>query len=116
MKLLVCGGRDYADRRYLYAVLDAVHEKCGIRIVIHGNAPGADTLAGEWAAERGIHAAVVQALWDVHGKAAGPRRNEAMLLLAPDGVLAFPGGRGTDGMVALAESAGITVMDQRGRG
>lgn len=113
MKLLVCGGRDYANIDHVYSVLSAVHAKRGISILIHGDAPGADTLAGEWAMERGIHVARVPALWDRYGSAAGPKRNEAMLQLNPDGLVAFPGGRGTNGMVELAKSAGITVMDQR---
>lgn len=113
MKHLVCGGRDYTNKAHVCSVLSAIHAKRGISILIHGAAPGADTLAGEWAMERGIHAASVPALWDRYGPAAGPKRNEAMLLLKPDGLVAFPGGRGTDGMVRLAKNAGITVMDQR---
>lgn len=109
MKALVCGGRDFTDRDALFAALDRAHAKRPLTMVIHGGAKGADTLAGQWASARGILSARVDALWDAHGKAAGPRRNRAMLELFPEGVIAFPGGAGTADMVAAAREAGVPV-------
>ncbi len=48
-RLLVTGGRDFADRDLLYATLDRLHAEHNIIVVIHGDAKGADRLAGEWA-------------------------------------------------------------------
>lgn len=110
VKLLVCGGRDFADEPFLERTLDAVHAKRPLSILIHGDAQGADTLAMMWAKRRGIHYASVPALWDALGKAAGPRRNEAMLLLSPDAVVAFPGGRGTAHMITAARKAGVHIV------
>jgi hypothetical protein len=110
VKLLVCGGRDYQDINRVMRVLDNIHEKCGITEIIHGAAKGADSLAGQWARKNGIKETAVPANWDLYGRRAGPLRNEEMLLLAPDGVVAFPGGRGTAHMARIAEEAGIKVM------
>lgn len=108
--LLVCGGRDYADREHVFYILD--HYKP--RLVIQGGARGADDLAHAWCMERGVHCAEVRALWDAFGKSAGSRRNVAMMLLKPTAVVAFPGGVGTNHMVQTAVAAGIQVVDLRG--
>lgn len=113
MKVLVCGGRDFDDAQFVWSSLRAAHAKRPITLLIHGAAPGADLLAEQWAGATGVNYAAVPALWAMHGKAAGPRRNRAMLLLEPDGVIAFPGGKGTADMVAAAEAAGIKVWQPK---
>ena len=116
MKLLVCGGRDYTDRAALCAALDRVHARRGIELIIHGAARGADTLAAEWAKVRGIPSRPFPALWDVDGKAAGFIRNQRMLDCGkPDGLAAFPGGRGTADMINRARSAGVPVWQPYGQ-
>lgn len=111
MKLLVCGGRDYIDQDRVYSTLDRIHVKRNIRVLIEGGAKGADAIARRWAHLRGVTCATVPAQWEAHGRKAGPIRNEAMLTLGPDGVLAFPGGSGTENMKQLARDAGVTVME-----
>lgn len=49
MIVLVCGGRDYTDAKYLNRRLDELHAKLRFTHLIHGNAKGADTLADDWA-------------------------------------------------------------------
>lgn len=107
--IIVCGGRDYGDRETVFAALDHLHKKRSIDILIHGDAPGADTLAGEWAESRCIFSIACPADWKAHGKAAGPIRNTAMLTFNPVGVVAFPGGTGTADMVRQAKSKGVNV-------
>lgn len=110
-RLLVCGGRDYADRGHAFATLDRVHRKRPVGLVIHGGARGADTLAGEWAEARGIEVWRFPAMWAQDGKGAGPIRNARMLEVGrPQGVVAFAGGAGTGDMIRRAEAAGVTVM------
>lgn len=104
-KILVCGGRDYFDKDVVFRVLDRVFPK----MIIEGGAEGADTMARLWANSRGVHVATVIAQWSKLGKKAGPLRNEAMILLEPDLVLAFPGGRGTEHMVRTAKKANVPV-------
>ena len=117
MRVLICGGRDYQDRRGVFAALDRLHAKRGIGCVIHGGAAGADFLAGAWADERGITTATFPADWSTHGLAAGPLRNQQMIDEGkPDGVIAFPGGAGTADMVERARRAGVTVWEPAGKG
>lgn len=116
MKLLVCGGREYADKQTLYSYLDIVlsDEENLITHVIHGNARGADKLAHGWAVLKGIQPVACDALWEVGGEynaRAGLIRNENMLMLNPDLVVAFPGGRGTAHMVKIAKAAKIRVIE-----
>jgi hypothetical protein len=96
MRVLVCGGRDYADRDWLYAELDRLRAERGFSLVIAGGARGADTLAEEWARARGVSCEVYRADWEGLGRKAGPTRNARMLAEGkPDLVVGFPGGRGT---------------------
>lgn len=136
MKILVCGGRKFgcagsryltpalkaqleAERRFLFETLDLLYVEYGFTLVIHGDAQGADRLAGEWARTRGIHECKVPALWDYYHTSSGHRRNTEMLKLMEkrerstgrsDMVVAFPGGRGTQDMVAKAKGAGYRVL------
>lgn len=109
MKVLVCGGRDYTDEMTLFDVLDQLRHQHHIRHIIHGNANGADSMAGKWARINGVQEVVCPANWDKFGKSAGNTRNERMLELSPDMVVAFPGGRGTADMVSKANWAGVYV-------
>lgn len=110
MRVIVCGGRDYADADMVAKTLDQLHAGEPIDVLMHGAAPGADTLASAWAAKRGIPQISFPALWHVHGRSAGPRRNAKMLADGRPGlVVAFPGGRGTADMISQAERAGVPV-------
>lgn len=110
MRVLVCGGRDYAHWLRVLVALDKLHATKGITCVIHGAARGADALAGRWAEERGVPCESYPADWSTHGKRAGFLRNAQMLEQGkPDGVVAFPGGRGTEDMVRQSERAGLKV-------
>lgn len=110
MRLLVCGGRDFSDTALLERILDDIHSKTPVTCLVHGAARGADTLAAQWAASRGVPALAFQADWERDGRAAGPLRNARMLEEGrPDSVVAFPGGRGTADMVARSRRAGLPV-------
>ena len=121
MKVLVCGGRDYDDIESVYSQLSALRAEHNDVFVIHGGCVtvdprtgskrGADYLAGAWAHCHSRPCAEVKADWDKFGCAAGPIRNKWMLLLEPDLVLAFPGGKGTAHMVSIARKAGIEVRE-----
>lgn len=113
MIVLVCGGRNYADRIHLWDVLEAFETLFGpIAQLIHGGARGADRLAGEWATLRHIPVRQFPAQWDKNGRAAGPLRNQQMLDEGkPDIVVAFPGGAGTADMVRRAHAADIKVIE-----
>ena len=109
MKVLVCGGRNYADRKKVFEILDAIQPKPDC--IIEGGAKGADRLAREWAANAFVRVETYDADWKRYGHAAGPLRNKRMLIEGePDLVIAFPGGRGTANMTAKAEQYGVDVQ------
>ena len=108
---IVCGGRDYFDMRAMYKALDALANKVDIGMIIHGGAEGADALASAWAFQRCIPCLSVPANWGEHGKAAGPMRNQKMIEMVVDGVVAFPGGPGTKDMTSRAKAAGVNVWE-----
>ena len=114
MKLLVTGGRKYKNRPQLWRHLDQIHKETPIEILIHGDAEGADTMADEWAKERGVQRVVCPACWGHYDSSiAGHRRNRFMLELLPNRVVAFPGGAGTGNMVAQAHHKKVPVLDLR---
>jgi len=110
-RILVCGGRDYADREALWEFLDN-YSPPAITAIISGMARGADTLAAEWAITYGVVLRPFPANWREHGKAAGAIRNQQMIDEGmPDVVVAFPGGVGTADMVRRARKAKIHVVE-----
>lgn len=108
-KVIVCGGRDYENWQHVHSELNALHKQLKITHVIHGDAPGADKAGGRWAREHGVQEIVCPSNWDKHGTRGGPLRNQAMLQLVPDLVLAFPGGRGTADMTRQANEGFFTI-------
>lgn len=111
LKIVVCGGRDYADNAHVWNRLSEIDDVFGIASVAHGGAPGADSEAGKWAANARKPCQVFPARWKQEGKRAGPLRNQRMLdQFQPDAVVAFPGGRGTADMVRRATDAGVKII------
>lgn len=119
MRVLVCGGRDYLDEARVFAELDSI----GPTYVMEGGqrtrdaetgeiVGGADFFAYRWASARDVAGCTYDADWNVHGRAAGPIRNQRMLDEGkPDLVVAFPGGVGTADMVRRARKAGVPVKE-----
>lgn len=113
MRLLVCGGRDFKNYHRVFDVLDKVHRKYKISLLIHGaqrtyshpdsNEPdfGADFIASEWAKSRGIKEKPFPADWKTHGKPAGFIRNAEMAKEKLDMAISFSGGNGTAMMMRL---------------
>ena len=108
MRVIVCGGRTYGNRQRVFETLDAIHAETPITALMHGNARGADNLADDWAMGK-CETLTFPPLWEVHGKSAGPKRNQEMLEAKPDLVVAFPGSHGTADMVRRAKAAGVLV-------
>jgi len=110
IRLLITGGRNFDDQELLDRALEHVHNKFGIAVLIHGDASGADKMAGAWASARGIEVLACPADWKKFGRAAGPIRNKSMLNEKPDMLLAFPGGTGTRHMVSVATKAELPII------
>jgi len=109
--LIVCGGRAFDAKDFLWAKLDHIHATKPILTIIHGEARGADTLAKQWAMARHVQCVGFPARWDDFGVAAGAIRNSEMLKYSGvSGVIAFPGGRGTQDMITKAMIAKLPLM------
>lgn len=110
-RIVVTGGRDYANRALVYSTLDHLHATLDITQLMHGACPygGADILAEDWAKSREVTYVGIPALFKQFGKLAGPARNRRMMRTKPDLVVAFPGGRGTANCVHWAEVAEIPI-------
>lgn len=110
-RVLVCGGRDYHNRKLVESTLDSLSQEIGRFVVVCGGASGADFLAHQWAVNKDYPRWVFPAEWAVFGASAGPRRNVEMLKEAkPEYVVAFQGGAGTDNMIEEARRHGVPVQ------
>ena len=107
VRIIICGGRDFGDAMMLSFVLSQVHGKRTIVEIIHGCEPGADLMGDWWARQNGIK---VTPDWETHGQAAGAARDQQMLALDPDGVVAFPSGHETADLVNAAREREIPVL------
>ena len=105
--VMVTGSRSWRRGGVVKAKLRALNPK----LVMHGGARGADELAQKACDELGIATYVLEPLWAIHGKAAGVKRNEALLAGEPDVVLAFWDGSspGTGHAIKAARRRGIRV-------
>ena len=108
LRIIVCGGRDYDTFDAVYSQLESLPKDT---VIVHGAASGADSLAGKAAHLLGLDVETYPAKWVTYGKAAGLIRNKQMLESGVDLVIAFSGGKGTAGMVALARAAGSSVIE-----
>jgi hypothetical protein len=111
------GGRDLAwPKQRIASELLARSGGRLVHLVLHGGARGADAAIGRAAQQLGWSALVMPAQWQLHGRAAGPIRNRALLEQAVARavahsspscrtsvlVVAFPGGAGTASLVREA--------------
>ena len=119
--VLICGSRNWIGFEEAELIKEELRQLPLDAVVIHGAAPGADSLAGFEADLMGLKVVGVPADWDEFGLEAGPIRNRKML----DGllrariaghevrVIAFHYdpklGKGTRDMVGIAEFYGISI-------
>ena len=108
MVVIVCGSRKWKDADAIRIELVKLPVDT---LIIHGDAQGADTLAGEIAIGLGLRVKAIPARWKELGKSAGTLRNQHMLDLGPDFVLAFcvdiTGTTGTMDMLRRARAKGV---------
>ncbi len=107
-RFLVCGGRDFDNAELVDRALSFLRNKHPDFTLVHGACRGADLLAAGWAKRNGITDEPHPADWSL-GRKAGPLRNKAMLESGIDGVIAFPGGRGTQNMLQIARDNNTPV-------
>lgn len=120
-RILVTGSRGWTDDQ---AIVDAMLDLKNWHpfvwedvVIVHGACPtGADYLVNLWANNVGIKTEKHPADWKKYGRAAGPKRNQQMVDLGADVVLAFrnPGSRGTQDCINRAIKAGLNVKIYEG--
>jgi hypothetical protein len=112
-RVLVTGSRDWDDRDAIDLALYGAYVELGSgTVLVSGACPtGADAIAEELWALRGLPVERHPADWKRWGKAAGSLRNQEMVDLGADVCLAFPlpDSRGTRHCMKAAERAGIPV-------
>lgn len=115
-RVLVTGSRDWTSRDIIFYALDwLLAERGQSLVIVHGACPrGADAIADEWARLRNVPVERYPANWSpggVFNRAAGHRRNSAMVHTVPAGCRAFirNNSPGATGCAAAAERAGIAT-------
>lgn len=123
MRIIVCGSRDWSSYNDIYTFLRGyrvyVNDTTagGPATVVHGDARGADRLAGDAARRLGMRVEPHRADWSGRGLMAGHERNRLMLALGADLVVAFKHDfnpkmdrGGTENMIRIAMEAGVRTI------
>ncbi|MBS3648759.1 hypothetical protein KEU06_08970 [Pseudaminobacter sp. 19-2017] len=110
------GGRNFLNLKFLDLSMQPIKSILNPSFITHGNATGADKLLGFWARSNSVGERalpITKADWERFRKAAGPRRNQAILdsQPRPHAVVAMPGGSGTADMVCRSRQQGFPVID-----
>jgi predicted Rossmann fold nucleotide-binding protein DprA/Smf involved in DNA uptake len=108
--ILVAGSRNFVNAERLAEILA---ENVGADdTIVEGGAKGVDAMARQWAEARDISVVEIRADWAKYGRAAGPKRNDAMTaFIAEHGgraVFIWDGeSKGTKQCILSARKAGI---------
>jgi hypothetical protein len=102
MKTAVVGTRTFDDYQELKRTLESLKNKP--TEIISGGARGADALAERYAKENNIKLTVIEANWNLHGKAAGPIRNLLIVEACEQAVAMWNGeSKGTENTIKTAQ-------------
>lgn len=119
-RLLVAGGRDFYDYKYIEEVLTnwfindfpedpSSREESEITLV-HGDSAGVDRIAAAWAAYNGLLIEPHPAKWESLGRQAGIIRNKEMIQSGINYAILFPGSKGTLNMERQLIAANISFL------
>ena len=110
-RVLFTGSRNWYNDRIIAKVIDSLPADA---VVIHGAARGgADAIVDRLAKARGLKVEAYPADWNMHGKAAGPIRNQRMIDEGrPTEAYAYPmfDSKGTWDCVRRCEAAGVPTI------
>lgn len=82
------GSRGWTDKAAIARVLDDVHTRQHISLIVSGGAYGPDRIAAKWARDHGVELLVYEPDWKTAGRRAGAIRNQA-IVDAVDYIIAF---------------------------
>ena len=114
MNIVIAGSRTFTEYSIISRTVNMILAKWRFNkefdILYSGCAKGVDTLAIDYAKEKGIKYKEFPANWEIHGNDAGPIRNSKMIATA-DGLVAFWDGKSKDtkDIIGKAERKGIKV-------
>lgn len=108
MKLAVVGSRSINNRGRVYKCLDDCLDKANEigkeLVLVSGGARGIDTMAMDFAKDRGLTIIIVYPDWDKHGRSAGFKRNHVIWEIADCGIAFWDGvSKGTEHSFDLAK-------------
>lgn len=118
MKVIIAGSRTINNEDLVFNFLNTVMYHVlnwdgEWEEVISGGAKGADSLGEWWAQLKGLRIMRFNALWQTHGKSAGPIRNEQMAKYADALVLIHDGSKGSLNMLKNAKEQGLPIIELR---
>lgn len=110
MKVIIAGGREFNNYELLKRKCDSILSKTDSPEIVSGKVKGADSLGELYAKENKLKVHEFSANWNMHGRAAGPIRNEEMGKFS-DSLIAFWDGKskGTKHMIDYMKSLGKPV-------
>lgn len=110
MRIIISGSRSFIHFPTLVGVCNHYLQNVQSPHIVCGHARGADSLAFQYAKERGLPVKSFHPQWAKYGNAAGVIRNQQMAQYA-QGVLAFWNGesRGTKNMLHHAKKQGLAI-------
>ena len=112
VKLIIAGGRDFADYPLLKAeFMEFMQDYNNADVtIVSGMARGADKLGLQIAESFGLSTIQMPADWDTHGRSAGHIRNAEMAAIGTHLLAAWDGkSKGTGGMIQVAQKKSLTV-------
>ena len=110
-KVIVAGSRNYNNKEFIYNKLDILLSKVNKPVqIVSGLAKGVDSIAVDYAQDKGLYLKTFEAHWDKHGKKAGILRNIEMGDYA-DALIAFRlnNSTGTSHMINYAKSKNLKI-------
>ena len=117
ISIIVTGDRDYHDYRYFGNKLDRFHIWISQNFnetlwrVHHGGSRGVDALAQRYCENNAIACHTHHPDWDMHGKAAGIKRNIRMLKIAsPKYVLEFSNCKKPSHIMDISRKYGVKTF------
>ena len=114
MNIIIAGSRTFTEYSIISRTVNMILAKWRFNkefdILYSGCAKGVDTLAIDYAKEKGIKYKEFPANWEIHGNDAGSIRNSKMIASA-NGLVAFWDGKSKDtkDIIGKAERKGIKV-------
>lgn len=114
MKIVIAGTRLCTDCTVVEEAICTSPWAGKITCIVEGGAMGVDRLARLWARQHGIPVVTVEANWKQFGRAAGPRRNRAMVRNygAVGVILVWTAtSRGSLSLLSEARRAGLPIFE-----